>query len=358
MADSFAAVNHDVFRTCAVLATNHRVTTVDVARRIVDDGGGTAIGLQTCQRGVVFVEGVALSLLEAWRHATDGSLLLGEDAVRFVFELACGLHSRVLGETEILGQVRTALLSARESKTQLGPIDRWLQSAVAAGKRARSETSIGLGAASLASVVGDVVLTTAHGPQRILVIGAGSLGSRIAEILRSRDPHLELVITNRTQSRAVLLAERVAATAVEWSQPINCQDCDTIIVAVDGQDVQLSHVNQRRSVHIIDVGAVPQEHVRTTVESRALRYTTLTDCEAVMNRTIQRRQLAIDDVQNIIHDEVDVLRRWWKVRHALQRIDDLQREVDVLCGGLDVDTQETVARLRRNVIRSIGRHQV
>lgn len=351
-------MNHDVFRTCAVLATNHRVTTADVARRIVDDGGGTAMGLQTCQRGVVFVEGVALSLLEEWRHATDGSLLVGEDAVRFVFELACGLHSRVLGETEILGQVRTALLSARESQTQLGPIDRWLQSAVAAGKRARSETSIGLGAASLASVVGDVVFATEHRPQRVLVVGAGSLGSRIAEILRSRDPRLELVITNRTQSRAVLLAERVAATTMEWSQPITCQQCDTIILAVDGQDVQLSDVKQQGPLHIIDVGAVPQEHVRATVESQSLRYTTLRDCEAVMNRTIQRRQLAIDDVQNIIHDEVDVLRRWWKVRHALQRIDDLQREVDVLCGGLDVDTQETVARLRRNVIRSIGRHQV
>lgn len=358
MADSFAAVIHDVFRTCAVLATNHRVTTADVARRIVDDGAGSAVGLQTCQRGVVFVEGAAPSILEDWQHTTDGTLLLGEEAVRFVFELACGLHSRVLGETEILGQVRTALLSARESQTQLGPIDRWLQSAVAAGKRARSETSIGLGAASLASVVGDVVFATKQRPQCVLVIGAGSLGSRIAEILRSRDPQLELIITNRTQRRADLLAERVAATTKEWSQPINCRDCDTIIVAVDGQDVQLQEVNHDRSVHIVDVGAVPQEHVRTTVESQSLRYTTLSDCEAVMNRTIQRRQLAIDDVQNIIHDELDVLRRWWKVRHALQRIDDLQREVDVLCGGLDVDTQETVARLRRNVIRSIGRHRV
>ena len=140
-----------------------------------------------------------------------------ESAVAYLFEVAAGIDSPVLGEGEILRQVRDAADSARHENalgTVLGPLFRH---AVEAGKRARTDTAIQRGTTSLAHAAVELAADRSHGfdTKRLLVIGAGEMGTGIARALSGRaDLTGEVVVANRGTERAAELADMLAARVV------------------------------------------------------------------------------------------------------------------------------------------------
>src|SRR5690606_36815298 len=143
-----------------------------------------------------------------------------ERAVQHVFAVACGLESMVVGEGQILGQIRQAFKLAKDEGTLGRDLHDVLQQSLRVGKRAHHETGIDKAGASLVSVGLDVAARHL-GPLdgvRALVVGAGSMSSLAAATL-SRAGAREVVIANRTYARAVRLAESldVPSAAIELS---------------------------------------------------------------------------------------------------------------------------------------------
>ena len=139
------------------------------------------------------------------------------NVARHLFHVAAGLDSLVLGEPQILGQVRRALELAREQKAA-GPIlNRLFQAAIHAGKRARTETAIGRNPASVPSLAASVAekavghIKTAS----VVVLGAGEMAELAVEALRKRGANRILVV-NRTLERAHALAQRWSAQATTF----------------------------------------------------------------------------------------------------------------------------------------------
>jgi glutamyl-tRNA reductase len=232
-------------RLC-VVGLSHRTAPIEVREKVAfaDDavaaalrqavalpGVGEAMILSTCNRVELYagvdepdvadglrqflVEGRALpAALRAHLYAHDG-----EPALIHLFRVAASLDSMVVGEPQILGQVKQAWALADGAGT-LGPLlGRVLPSAFAAAKRVRSETGIARSAASVASAAVELAaqIFGALDGRQVLVVGAGKMGDLAARHLRAAGV-AELKVVNRSLERAEALAARLGGVAAPWSE--------------------------------------------------------------------------------------------------------------------------------------------
>ncbi|MFY9550446.1 MAG: glutamyl-tRNA reductase, partial [Thermoanaerobaculia bacterium] len=164
------------------------------------------------------------ALISEWRgldlEELSGSSFYreGTDAVRHLFHVAAGLDSMALGESEVLGQVRAALRVAREANATRAVLHRMFESAVAAGKRVRTETEIARHPLSIPSI-GFEMATKVFGrmsERTLLVLGAGETGALFAEQAVEAGV-ARVLVANRSPEKAAALAARIGATAVDWA---------------------------------------------------------------------------------------------------------------------------------------------
>src|SRR5438874_2042551 len=143
----------------------------------------------------------------------------GLDAARHLFRVAGGLDSLVVGEPQILGQVKDAHTAAAEAQT-VGPVlNRLFHSSFAVGKRVRTETGLGAGAVSVSfaavalarKIFGDLA------GRSVLVIGAGEMGKPTALHLKSHGVR-HITITSRTMAHAARTAESIGGVAAPWDE--------------------------------------------------------------------------------------------------------------------------------------------
>jgi glutamyl-tRNA reductase len=237
-------------RTAPVGLLEQAALTGDAPRRLLHAAAaaapvGEAALVATCNRIELYADvdkfhaGVAdLSVLLAEHSGVDLEELTAhlyvhyEDrAVHHLFSVACGLDSMVVGEGQILGQLRDALSTAQEQHTAGRGMNELFQSALRVGKRAHSETDIDKAGQSLVTF-GLERIAEATGPiagKRALVVGAGSMSSLAATTL-ARAGVSELVIANRTQERA----ERLAATLAEFgARTVRFDDVATAMAEAD-----------------------------------------------------------------------------------------------------------------------------
>ena len=189
---------------------SHRTANVDARERYLsrrpgeslrtDCGCAEAVMLATCNRvelyaaarDIVTTEQVARCLARREApHGEDGSGFYryeGEECVRHLFRVVCGLDSIVIGETEILGQVKKAYALAHESGSAGPLLHRLFQRAFHVAKQVRSRTEITRGSVSVASVVGDLAIKIFRdvAQPKVLLLGAGKMSERTARALRAR----------------------------------------------------------------------------------------------------------------------------------------------------------------------------
>jgi glutamyl-tRNA reductase len=213
----------------------------EALRRLVTVPGiGEAMIVSTCNRVELYAgvdDGGALEALQRFlidERALPASMRAhlyaqaGHDALRHLFRVASSLDSMVVGESQILGQVKEAYSFALDAGT-LGPVlQRAVPRAFALAKRVRTETDVAKSSASIASAAVDLaaqIFGELHG-RHVLVVGAGKMGDLSARHLKAAGIG-ELTVINRTQARAVELAEKLGGRAAPWD------DLDRLLAKVD-----------------------------------------------------------------------------------------------------------------------------
>lgn len=188
----------------------------------------------------------------------------GRQAVRHLFRVTSGLDSMLLGEAEILGQVREAYNRALENGSTGPVLNRLFQSALEVGKRVRSETEIGARPMSVA-VAGVKLAERIFGElksRRAVIVGAGTVAEQVVEHLRLRGIG-ELRVANRSFSRAQELALRMGGQAVEWNSLGEILDQpDILVTSVSGAEPVLTRAmleramlaRSGRAICVIDLG--------------------------------------------------------------------------------------------------------
>ncbi|MEM3670905.1 MAG: glutamyl-tRNA reductase [Thermoprotei archaeon] len=184
--------------------------------------------LETCNRIEVYAdlepEARPESVLSTWirlaglNSADNLVLLSGEDLARHLFRVSAGLDSAVVGEAEILSQVKTAYFRSAELDLLSPDLDFIFHAAIVVGKRVREKTHMSGGHVSVASTAVSLVKSLTSG-RTALVVGAGSLGSKVIRILRSEG--FKVFVANRTYEKALTLSSQTGAEAVLMAETTN-----------------------------------------------------------------------------------------------------------------------------------------
>ncbi len=261
------------------------------------------------------------------------------EAVAHLFAVASGIDSMILGEFEILGQVRRAYLAAAKAGS-LGPIlHRLFNDAIHIGKRAHSETAIGAGAASVA--YGAVALARQHlgslAGKNALVIGAGEMGRRAAANL-AEDGACIVAVTNRTYEHAANLATQIGARVVPFDELAqSLATADLVISATSAPHIVLNAAmiqtamaaRPERSLFLLDI-AVPRDIDPETAQVPNVHLANIDDLQNLMDANRAIREQAVDQVRAIIAAEVDTFWHWFAERRAAPVIADLREHADLI----------------------------
>jgi len=262
--------------------------------------------LATCERVELYLVGARNGIPPFAR------LGAGEDAARHLLRVAAGLESRVLGEPEILGQVRAAFLEAQAQRA-LGPVLGALaRGALHAGRRVRAETGLGR-APSLASATLATLSAQLRGLRHraVVVAGTGALAGEILAALRCAGAG-RLAVKSRSAERAAALGARVRATplrdgdAQPWDAVIACSNAP---VSLDGIAARAG-----ASLLVVDLGVPP--NVATARGARITRLSGLAREEGATPDSLRA-------AQRILDDELECFSRW---RSARQRHARSERE--------------------------------
>ncbi|MFP5320371.1 MAG: glutamyl-tRNA reductase [Acidimicrobiia bacterium] len=238
-------------------------------------------------------------------------------AVAHLFDVVSGLDSAVLGEHEIQGQVKVAWERAAAEGAVGTTLNLLFRHALEAGKRARSETGIGQGTASVsyaAVALAAQTLGTLEG-RRAIVLGAGSMGSSMAESLAATGV-ADLVIANRTHGTAVDLARQVGARAIFFADlAAELVHADVVLTSTGASSILLSRADveaamaQRdgRPLVLVDI-AMPRDIDPSVAEIPGVTVLDMDDLGAFADRGLAERRREIDAVRAILDDELDRFR--------------------------------------------------
>jgi len=272
------------------------------------------------------------------------------DAVAHLFAVACGIDSMIVGEFEILGQVRRAYLAADE-RNSIGPMLHHLfNDAIHVGKRAHAETAIGAGAVSVAYAA--VALARQHlgdlAGRRALVIGAGEMAQRAAKNLAA-DGACAVMVANRTFEHALSLAQEIRGHAIQFGQlPAALVEADLVISATAAPHLILDAPAVRAALSarggqplcLMDI-AVPRNIEPQVAEIPNVKLFNIDDLNQLVDANRAEREKAIAQVRALIADEVEKFWEWYSERRAVPVIAELRGRAE------DIREAELEKALRR-----------
>ena len=262
-----------------------------------------------------------LSLKEFERNLYS---LIGEEAVRHIFRVASSLDSMVVGEPQILGQIKSAYNVSVESKTSGLILHRLLHRAFHVAKRVRTETKIGDSAVSVSSVAVELAKKIFETLQKktVLLIGAGEMCELAAHHLVSEGVE-RVFVTNRTYERAVALAHEIRGEAIAFEEMNQgLRRVDIVISATNspqpliGHDevVKLMRDRKQRPVFFIDI-ADPRDIEPSVGEIGNVYLYNIDDLKKVSDENIQDRGKEAQKAETIVQDEVIKFVNWY---HSLE----------------------------------------
>jgi glutamyl-tRNA reductase len=257
----------------------------------------------------------------------------GADAVRHLFRVAAGLDSMLLGEAEILGQLRTTYGQALDHGATGPVLNRAFQGALEVGKRIRAETEVGARPMSvgLAGVkLAERVFGNLNG-HSALILGAGAVAEQVVEQLRNRGIG-NLRVANRSFDRAADLARRMGGDAVAWDELESVIGLpDIIVTSVSSTSAVLTRALLERAiaarggrpVFVVDLG-VPRNVTPDAAGLYNLYLYNIDDLGEIVERNKKAREQEIPRAEAIIEDHVAKFESWRAALEASSIVDDLR----------------------------------
>lgn len=253
----------------------------------------------------------------------------GPAAIRHVFSVASALDSLVVGEAQILGQLKAAYGLASKTGTSGPVLSRALERAFGVAKRVRTETTIARGAANVSSVAVELasrVFGNLAG-KNVLVVGAGKMSSLAAKHLYANGAQ-RIVVTNRSPQKAEALAEEVEGIAKPWENLEQLLvESDVVISSTGAREPILtkklfkSVMKQRRyhQMMVIDI-AVPRDAEPSIVDIDGCYLFDIDDLDKVVQANLAERQKAAEHATKIVEHEADQFQHWLRTQSVVPTI--------------------------------------
>ncbi len=336
-------------RECVAVAP----TEMDQLLKFIKSSGHwtEVLGLSTCNRTEWYVIGpnnpgllnCLRSLLniydrtDTWHNPEVTYVKKHTEAVKHLYRVASGLDSQILGEPQILGQVKDAFTLATEANTTGTILNNLFQSAFHVGKRVRSETELGAGAVSVSSAAVELAnkIFSELSQRSALLIGAGETGELTARHLKSRDIKT-LYIANRTFDKAGALANELGGFALpydNYEQKIG--EVDIIISATNSPDFTVTADavkrvlpnRHHRPLFLIDI-AVPRDIDPQLNKLDNVFVNDIDDLNTIVNKNLDLRRDEIPVAEKIIQEEISSFADWLQSLEVKPVIASLHRKFE------------------------------
>lgn len=261
------------------------------------------------------------------------------DAVRHLFRVASSLDSMVLGEPQILGQVKDAYSTARSVGAVQTSLERLLQTTFTVAKRVRTETQIGTASVSVASVAVDLakkIFGSLEG-KSVMLVGAGKMSELAARHLIQQGAG-SMLITNRTFERAIPLAQSFRGRAVRFEDLYAVADQADILITSTGaaqpifrreQVQQFLHRRRNRPMFFIDI-AVPRDVAPEVNKLEGAFVYDIDDLQSVAASHLNERSREAGEAEAIVQAEVERYASGQQTRSAVPAIVSLQQSMEEL----------------------------
>ena len=281
------------------------------------------------------------------------------DAVAHLLRVAAGLDSLVLGEGQILSQVKKMVRLGQEHRS-IGPIlNRLLTQAVSTGKRVRSETNLGTGAVSISSAAVELAqlkIGQARGledpvpldQEQVAVIGAGRMARLLLQHLRSKGC-TGAVLLNRTPARAEALAADFPDLPVQC-RPLEDLDhclstCSLVFTSTAAEEPMISRerlgsLNRRSSLMLVDIG-VPRNIAADVTDLAGVMRFDVDDLQEVVARNQEARREMAAEAESLLQEESRLFLEWWDGLEAVPLVNRLRLQLE------DIREQELQKALSR-----------
>ncbi|MCP9926926.1 glutamyl-tRNA reductase [Cyanobium sp. CH-040] len=331
----------------SILSTCNRLEIYTLLRH--PEQGITAVGQFLSQVSGLAIEDLSPHLF-TYHH---------EEAVGHLLRVAAGLDSLVLGEGQILSQVKRMVRLGQEHRS-LGPIlNRLLNQAVSTGKRVRTETRLGTGAVSISSAAVELAqlkVGQARGQdemvpldqEQVAVVGAGRMARLLLQHLQAKGCR-GVVLLNRTLSKAELLAADFPDLPVQC-RPLEDLDhclstCSLVFTSTGAEDPiisaeRLSGLNRRSSLMLVDIG-VPRNIAADTASLPGVQAFDVDDLQEVVARNQEARREMAAEAEALLEEEARLFLEWWDGLEAVPVVNRLRRLLE------DIREQELQKALSR-----------
>ncbi|MDH7569713.1 MAG: glutamyl-tRNA reductase [Armatimonadota bacterium] len=301
-----------------------------------------------------------------------------EEAARHLHRVAAGLDSMVLGEAQVLGQVKKALSMAQEAGTAGAVLDHLFRSATTAGKRVRTETGLARGAVSVSHAAVELarrIFGNLRGLQ-VLILGAGVM-SKVAARLLADAGVASILVANRTHERAQALAASLGGRAIRFDDfPAQVAKADVVICSTAAphpvvrleQMRPIAAARRGRPLFLIDI-ALPRDVEPAVGKLEGVFLFTIDDLRSVVEENLAERAAEIEASEAIVSEETARFLAWWRCSEAgpllaaLQRRSEavVQNELQKVAGRLSHLSErdrEVVELLARGVAKRMLREPI
>ena len=334
------------------------------------DGVDESVIVSTCNRTELYVnaEDETGQKLLKWlsdfhrldiNEIADNSYVLSQDdAVKHIMRVASGLDSLILGEPQILGQVKQAYGDAKHSGMINSEFDKLFQHTFSVAKRVRSETEIGANAVSVAYAAVQLAKHIfAELPKRsVLLVGAGETIELVAQHLKEQGVN-KLAVANRTVARAEALAETLGASVYTLSQvPEHLKDFDIVIsstasqLPLIGKGMVEKALKQRKNMPMFLVDLAVPRDIESEVNELGDAYLyTVDDLQHIVQKNLENREQAAQEAEKLIEKQAGDYMTWKQSQQSIdlvrqyrqkgmaQRDDIVEKAKAQLAEGKDAD---------------------
>ncbi|WP_409301996.1 glutamyl-tRNA reductase [Peribacillus sp. SCS-155] len=243
----------------------------------------------------------------------------GDGAVEHLFHVTCGLNSMVLGETQILGQVRSSFMLAQQEQTIGTVFNHLFQQALTLAKKAHAETEINTNAVSVSYAAVELAkkIFGSLSGKNVLILGAGKMGELAIQNLYSNGAD-HITVINRTFEKAVALAERFSGHARQL-QELQCAliETDILITSTGSKDFVVTHemmdsvnkLRKGRPIFMVDI-AVPRDLDPKLAKNDNVFLYDIDDLEGIVQANLQERKVAAEKILIMIEAEIVQFNQW------------------------------------------------
>jgi len=296
-----------------------------------------------------------------------------DDVVRHVFRVAASLDSMVVGEPQVLGQVKHSYSIAKAVGSIQANLDALLSRAFSVAKRVRTETAIGSSAVSVASVAVELakkIFGSLQG-RGVYLIGAGKMSELAARHLHSHGAGA-ILVTNRTHERAQQMAEKIGGSAIHFDRLYETADRADIVITSTGAPHAIfrrehgeifMHRRKNRPMFFIDI-AVPRDVDPEMGEVDGIFTYNIDDLQQIVESNVSDRGREAQRAEMLIEEEVERFRRRMKTLDAVPTILALQQRMEQIrqdeierlrakLGPVTVEQQSAIENLTRSIVNKI-----